>query len=71
LERLAYLHHPLRAKGSLQFIRPSLDLLDENHATGKLGFPANWVCLTLSGHNSRAAAEIVESFPGSRTSEYP
>jgi len=40
LEGHAYLHHPLRAKRSLQFIRPSLDLLEEAHATGNLGFPA-------------------------------
>ena len=71
LEGLAYLHHPLRAKGSLQFIRPSLDLLEEVHATSNLGFPAQWVYVTLSGHNSRAAADIVESFLGSRTPEYP
>jgi len=71
LEGLAYLHHPLRAKASLQFIRPSLDLLQELHATGNLGFPANWVYVTLFGHNSRAAADIVESFLGSRTPEYP
>jgi aminopeptidase N len=71
LEGLAYLHHPLRAKGSLQFVRPSLDLLEEVHATGNLGFPAKWVYVTLSGHNSRAAADVVESFLGSRTPEYP
>ena len=71
LEGIAYLHHPLRAKASLQFIRPSLDLLEEIHATGNFGFPANWVYVTLSGHNSRAAADIVDSFLGSRTPEYP
>ena len=71
LEGLAYLHHPLRANGSLQFIRPSLDLLEEIHATGNLGFPANWAYVTLSGHNSRAAADIVESFLDSRAPEYP
>ena len=71
LEGLVYLHHPLRAKGSLQFIRPSLDLLEEVHASSNLGFPAKWVYVTLFGHNSRAAADIVESFLGSRTPEYP
>ena len=71
LEGLAYLHHPLRAKGWLQFIRPGLDLLEELHARSSLGFPAKWVYVTLSGHNPRAAADIVESFLGSRTPEYP
>jgi len=71
LEGLTYLHHPLRAAGSRQFIRPSLDLLEEVHATSNLGFPASWVYATLSGHNSEAAAEIVRSFLNSQPPDYP
>jgi aminopeptidase N len=70
-EGLGYLHHPLRAQGSLEFVRPSLDLLVEIHATSNLGFPSSWVYATLSGHNSRAAADIVESFLNSRPPDYP
>lgn len=70
-EGLSYLHHPLRAKDSRPFIRPSLDLLEEVHATSNLGFPTAWVHFTLAGHNSRAAADIVESFLNSRPPDYP
>jgi aminopeptidase N len=70
-EGLAYLHHPLRARGSLQFIRPGLDLLEEVHATSNLGFPTSWAYATLSGHNSRAAADLVDAFLDSRPPEYP
>lgn len=70
-EGLGYLHHPLRAQRSLALVRPSLDLLVEIHATSNLGFPSAWVYGTLSGHSSRAAADIVASFLDSRPPDYP
>jgi len=71
VEGLAYLHHPLRAASSRQFIRPGLDLLEEVHATSNLGFPTSWLYATLSGHNSKPAADIVQSFLNSRPPDYP
>jgi aminopeptidase N len=62
LEGLAYLNHPLRAKESEKYIRPSLDLLIEIQRTGDIFFPTRWVNAVLGGHNTRSAAAIVRDF---------
>ncbi len=61
-EALRYLHHPLRAAASAKYIRPSLELLEEIQRTGDVFFPKQWLDATLGGHNSREAADIVQSF---------
>ena len=62
LEALGYLHHPLRAAGSVKYIRPSLDLLEEIKETGDIFFPGNWISTTLAGHSSAEAFKEVEAF---------
>jgi aminopeptidase N len=62
LEGLLYLHHPLRAAHAEKYIRPSLDLLIEIQRTGDIFFPTRWMNATLSGHNSKSAADIVRTF---------
>jgi aminopeptidase N len=62
LEGLQYLHHPLRAAQSEKYIRPALDLLVEIQRTGDIFFPTRWMNATLSGHNTRAAADTVRTF---------
>ena len=62
LEGLQYLHHPLRAAQSEKYIRPSLDLLIEIQRTGDIFFPTRWMNATLSGHNTRSAADVVRTF---------
>jgi aminopeptidase N len=62
LEALAYLHHPLRREQAIKYIKPSLDMLEEIQATGDIFFAKGWLDATLSGHNSREAAEIVRDF---------
>jgi len=62
LEALRLLHHPLKAASSEHYIRPSLDLLEEVQRTGDIFFPLGWLSATLGGHNSPAAAAIVERF---------
>jgi len=62
LEALGYLHHPLRAKYSMKYILPSLDMLEEIQRTGDIFFPSRWLGATFSGHNSGAAAKIVTDF---------
>jgi aminopeptidase N len=62
LEGLLYLHHPLRAAHSEKYIRPSLDLLIEIQRTGDIFFPTRWMNATLSGHNTKSAADIVRTF---------
>ncbi|MDP1568736.1 MAG: M1 family aminopeptidase [Vicinamibacterales bacterium] len=71
LEGLSYLHHPLRAAASAQFIEPSLDLLWEIQKTGDIFFPKRWLDQTFSGHSSAAAAETIERFLERLPANYP
>ena len=61
-EGLRYLNHPLRAAQSGKYVRPALELLKEIQRTGDIFFPTNWMNATLSGHNTRVAAEVVQAF---------
>ena len=71
LAGLAYLHHPLRAEHSRQFIGPALDLLVEVQRTGDIFFPAGWLDATLGGHGSDAAADVVRRFLDGLDAGYP
>ena len=71
LEAIGYLHHPLRAGASEQYIRPSLALLHEIQRTGDIFFPKRWMDATLSGHRSRRAAETVQTFLAALPQDYP
>ena len=62
LQGLSFLHSPLRAESSLQYIRPALDMLEEIQRTGDIFFPQRWIGATLGGHNSTEAADLVRSF---------
>jgi aminopeptidase N len=62
LEANGYLHHPLRAASAVDYIRPSLDLLEEVKRTGDIFIPTGWLQSTLGGHNSARAADIVARF---------
>ena len=66
LSALGFLHHPLRARESERYLRPSLDLLEEIQRTGDIFFPERWLHATLSGHQTRRAAAIVEQFLADR-----
>lgn len=70
LEALSYLHHPLRAKSAIPYLRPSLDMLQEIQLTGDIFFPTRWTHTTFAGHHSREASEIVHKFLKD-TPEYP
>jgi aminopeptidase N len=70
LEALHYLHHPLRSKSSIKYVRPSLDLLQEIQLTGDIFFPQRWLQTTFSGYSSKEAAVVVDSFL-SENPEYP
>jgi aminopeptidase N len=71
LEGLGYLHHPLRAPGSEQYIPRSLDLLREIQQTGDIFFPKRWMDATLSGHSSASAARVVMTFVSTLPAGYP
>ena len=66
LTALRLLHHPLRARESEVYIRPSLDLLEEIQRTGDIFFPLRWLQATLGGHQSAAAATVVEQYLADR-----
>jgi len=59
---LHYLHHPLRAGQSVEYIRPALEELQEIQRTGDIFFPKSWLDATLWGHSSGEAASTVRSF---------
>ncbi|QCR21513.1 M1 family aminopeptidase [Pontibacter sp. SGAir0037] len=59
---LAYLHHPLRAETSQQYLQESLELLEEIQLTGDIFFPANWLQSTFGSYQSSEAAESIRTF---------
>jgi len=61
-DAVSYLHHPLRANESIQYLKPSLELVEEIQQTGDIFFPKRWLSSTLWGHNTEEAAEIVGNF---------
>ncbi len=70
LNALGYLHHPLRADQAVQFIEPSLQLMEEIQVTGDIFFPTGWIRTTLGGHQSAEAADVVRRFLSDRP-DYP
>lgn len=62
LEALYYLHHPIRVETSIEYIRPSLELLEEIRRTGDIFFPRNWLEATLRYHTSDRAVNTVNEF---------
>jgi aminopeptidase N len=71
LEGLSYLHHPLRAEPSAQYVRPALDLLWEIQKTGDIFFPKRWMDATLSGHRTAAVATTVREWLAALPPNYP
>ncbi len=59
---LYYLHHPLRAKHSVKYLRETLDMLEEIQQTGDIFFPKNWLAYSIGRYNTREAAAVVDSF---------
>jgi aminopeptidase N len=70
LEAIGYLHHPLVAERSEQYILPSLEMLEEIKRTGDIFFPGSWITITLVGHHSNNAKMIVANFLESHP-DYP
>lgn len=62
LSALQYLHHPLRAAEAIDYIRPSLDMLEEIRATGDIFFPKRWLEASFWGHQEPRAVEAVKQF---------
>jgi aminopeptidase N len=71
LEGLAFLHHPLRAEASKQFVAQSLAMLWDIQKTGDIFFPKRWLDATLGGYNSREVADTVRAFLARLPPGYP
>tara|TARA_B110000091_G_scaffold75588_1_gene83295 strand:+ start:78 stop:2657 length:2580 start_codon:yes stop_codon:yes gene_type:complete len=56
------IHHPLRAKESIDLIAPALNMISEIQSTGDIFFPGRWLDSTLGGHNSAEAAQTISEF---------
>jgi aminopeptidase N len=59
---LRYLHHPLRVDESEQYLRASLEILEELQVTGDIFFPSQWLNLTLQNYSTDSAVETVRTF---------
>jgi aminopeptidase N len=70
LEALGYLHHPLRQRSAIKYLRPSLEILQEIQLTGDIFFPTRWMNTTFAGHSSLQAAAIASEFLSERP-DYP
>jgi aminopeptidase N len=71
LEGVRYLHHPIRAAASEQYIGPSLGLVRDIQRTGDIFFPKRWMDATLGGHQSPRAASTVRTFLDHLPPDYP
>jgi aminopeptidase N len=71
VDGLRWLHHPLRAESSLEYLAPGLALLEDVKRTGDIFLPKRWLDAMLGAQGSPAAARAVRLFVDSRTSRYP
>lgn len=59
---LSYLHHPIRQKTSIHYLKESLDLLVEIQKTGDIFFPQSWLAAIFSNYNNKEANAVVQDF---------
>lgn len=59
---LSYLHHPMRQKTSIHYLKESLDLLVEIQQTGDIFFPQSWLAAIFSSYNNKEANTVVQDF---------
>ncbi|HSF99909.1 MAG TPA: hypothetical protein VLA20_02220, partial [Vicinamibacterales bacterium] len=71
LDAVQYLHHPLRASTSRQFVVPALGLVREIERTGDIFFPKRWADATLGGYQSVQTAAEVRAFIEELPADYP
>jgi aminopeptidase N len=59
---LANIHHPLRQESAQQYIRFSLDLIEEIQRTGDIFFPKDWLNNTIGKYSSKYAFDEMQRF---------
>ncbi len=68
---LSYLHHPLRAETSAQYLPQSLALLEEIQRTGDIFFPESWLRSTLNSYQTPGTGQLVRQFLADRPTYNP
>ncbi len=68
---LGYLHHPLRAATSVNYLKPSLELLEDIQRTGDIFFPESWLRSTLSSYQTPEVAGLIRNFLAERPAYNP
>jgi len=71
IDGLGYLHHPLRASTSRQYVVPALARLPETQHFGDIFFPKRWTDAVLSGHRAPATARSVAAFIDGLPPDHP
>ena len=56
------LNHPLHQQESIDYLRTSLNLLDEIQKTGDIFFPKRWLSSTIGNYTSKEAYDILQTF---------
>ncbi|OPC23531.1 aminopeptidase [Elizabethkingia meningoseptica] len=59
---VAYLHHPLRQKTSINYLPKTLSLLQEIQKTGDIFFPDSWLRSSFGSYQNPKVLEIVNQF---------
>jgi aminopeptidase N len=59
LEALYYLHHPLHEGQGLDYLKQSLEMLEEIQRTGDIFFPQNWLMAILGNYSNPQVASMV------------
>jgi aminopeptidase N len=62
VDALGYLHHPSRTDQSVEYLRSTLDMLEDIQRTGDIFFPMSWLQASWQNHNSERAVAIVTDF---------
>jgi aminopeptidase N len=62
LEGLAFFHHPLNKSQAIEFLPPTLELLQEIQVTGDIFFPLRWLEAALKNYNCPASRQMVDDY---------
>ncbi|HDZ05596.1 hypothetical protein LCGC14_0067000 [marine sediment metagenome] len=56
------LNHPLHQQESIEYLRTSLNLLDEIQKTGDIFFPKRWLSSTIGNYTTKEAYDILQTY---------
>ncbi|MCI2229114.1 M1 family aminopeptidase [Polaribacter sp. MSW13] len=56
------IHHPLRQKSSIKYLKPILNKLEEVQLTGDIFFPKGWLTSSIGNYSSKEAHAILQQF---------